>query len=117
MMSDLSQHFAFTAQITHFAVAGMLWEHSFSTVFFGQCFVDLFVDFKKTGCSRGIQNRRRFSGENVLKFDPVAKKLPWDPRRAQELPNDAKMLPKKAKMMSQGPRNCSFCIATMVTGT
>jgi hypothetical protein len=81
-MSDLSQHFAFTAQITHFTVAGMLWEHSFSTVFIGQCFVDLFVDFNKNWMLKGYPKQTTILWGKCIKIRPRRQKAPMGPKES-----------------------------------
>ena len=46
-----------------------------------------------------------YSRGEASKFDSVVKKLPSNLGDAQELPNEAEMLPEDAKITPQGPHN------------
>ena len=82
----------------------------FGSTCFLQCFSDtvffrFLATFEASGAKKASKMDEDSRGKMPLKSTLSPKSSPGGPREAQELQNEAKVLPKGAKMEPQGPQN------------
>ena len=99
---DLTKHMVFTVRITHWADSGDLWEHIFSALLSGHCFLRFCCDFLRFGVPRGSPKcARSFPGE-CPKIDSVAKSLPGGPKAPKGCPEVAKCHQRRSQIDDLG---------------